>query len=138
VPPLTGASSMAMLSDARRSAIMRAANGSMVAMHSTMWPGLAPRIMPCAPMITDSACSVVSTMTMVRSAAAATASAEGATSAPLAFNGSVLAASMSCTTNAKPGLRQIERHRAAHGAEPDESDLSGHACPPWSPVWSDG
>jgi hypothetical protein len=24
------------------------------------------------------------------------------------------------------GLREIEGHRSAHGAEPDESDLAGH------------
>ena len=107
VPPLTGASSMAMSSAARRSAKVRAANGSMVDMQSTMCPGLAPRMMPCAPMITDSACSVVSTMTMVRSTAAATACAETATSAPSAFNGSVFALSMSCTTSAKPAFARL-------------------------------
>lgn len=87
--------------------MLRAANGSMVDMHSTICPALAPRMMPCAPMITDSACSVVSTMTMVRSTAAATACAEAATSQPLAFRGSVFAASMSFTTSAKPAFTRL-------------------------------
>ena len=107
VPPLTGASSMAMSSAASRSAKPCAANGSMVDMQTTMWPALALRTMPCAPMITDSAWSVVSTMTMVRSTAAATASAESATSAPLAFSGAVLAVSMSCTTSWKPAFARL-------------------------------
>ena len=46
VPPLTGASSMAISSAASRSANPRAAKGSMVAMHRTMCPALAPRMMP--------------------------------------------------------------------------------------------
>ena len=42
VPPLTGASIMAMFFLARSSASARAANGSMVDMQTTMWPALAP------------------------------------------------------------------------------------------------
>ena len=55
VPPLTGASIMATPLASSVSASARAANGSMVDMQITMWPGLALWMMPSAPAITDCA-----------------------------------------------------------------------------------
>jgi hypothetical protein len=63
--------------------------------------------MPRSPAITASACSVVSTMTIVRSTSAATASAVPASSAPLARSGAVLVWSMSCTTSLKPAFTRL-------------------------------
>ena len=53
VPPLTGASTMAMPLALSCSASSRAAKGSMVDMQTTMWPGLAPLMMPRSPAITS-------------------------------------------------------------------------------------
>src|SRR5262245_28494381 len=134
VPPLTGASTIAMSTAARRSAMVWAAKGSMVDMQATMWPGLAPRMMPWAPMITDSACSVVSTMTMVRSTAAATASAEPATVAPFAFSGSVFDLSTSLTTSEKPALARLSAIGPPMAPSPMNPTLPGMS---YLPVVSD-
>src|SRR5215468_2361931 len=128
VPPLTGASIMATSTAARRSAMLWAVKGSMVDMQTTMWPGRAPRMMPWAPMITASACSVVSTMTMMRSAAAATACAEPATSAPLAFKGRLLASSMSLTTSEKPALTRLSAIGPPMAPSPMNPNLPGMEC----------
>jgi hypothetical protein len=134
VPPLTGASSMAMSSAARRSAKVRAANGSMVDMQSTMCLGLAPRMMPCAPMITDSACSVVSTMTMVADRPPRHRLRRDGHLGASGFQRLGLRLVDVVHHQRETGLRQVERHRPAHGAEPDESDLAGHAL---LPEWDD-
>ena len=98
VPPLTGASTIATPRAPSASASRRATNGSIVLMQITMWPGRALWMMPRSPAMTASACAVVSTMQMVRSTAAATASGEAATAAPRARSRSALAGSMSWTT----------------------------------------
>ena len=107
VPPLTGASSMATPLCASVSARRRAANGSIVLMQMTMWPGLAVRTIPCGPAMTASACAVVSTRQIVRSAAAATRSGESATTAPRARSGSTFAGSMSCTISGNPCFTRL-------------------------------
>src|SRR6267378_4845918 len=79
----------------------------MVLMQTTMCPGCALLMMPCSPVMTDSACVVVSTMQMVRATLAATASAEVARVAPRVFQTSALPGSMSCTTSEKPCLTRF-------------------------------
>ena len=79
----------------------------MVDMQTTMWPGLAPLMMPRSPTITDWAWSVVSTIRIVRSTAAATASALPASSAPWARTAAVLLWSMSWTTSLWPAFARL-------------------------------
>ena len=107
VPPLTGASSIAIPRAASCSPRRLAANGSIVLMHTTTCPGPAVRITPCSPAMTDSACAVVSTMTMVRSLAAATWSGEAATRAPRWRKASTFAATTSWTTRENPCLTRL-------------------------------
>src|SRR6266566_1094007 len=64
-------------------------------------------MMPWSPMMTASAWSVVSTMQIVRSEAAATAAGEVSTAAPSAISGSSFLGSMSCTTKAKPTFNRL-------------------------------
>jgi hypothetical protein len=64
-------------------------------MHTTMCPRPAVLTSPRSPATTDSACAVVSTMTIVRSVADATCSGASATFAPRSRSGATLAASMS-------------------------------------------
>src|SRR5712692_566627 len=63
---------------------------------------------PRSPAITDSACAVVSTITIVRSVAAATSSGEPTTRAPRSRNGSTLSRATSCTTSANPFLARFK------------------------------
>src|SRR5712691_11566915 len=107
VPPLTGASIIATPRVASCSASRRATIGSMVLMQATMCPDLALRMMPRSPVMTASACPVVSTMQMVRSTLAATPSAESPTVAPRVRQMSAFAGSMSCTTSEKPCLTRF-------------------------------
>jgi hypothetical protein len=95
VPPLTGASSIAMPREPSWSASRLATIGSIVLMLITMCPARALLMIPRSPTITASACAVVSTIEIVRSAAAATRSGESATVAPRARRGSVFAGSTS-------------------------------------------
>ena len=97
-------------------------------MQITMWPGLAPWMMPSVPAITDCACSVVSTIRMVRSTLAATSFAESATSA---FSSAVFDGVDVVHHQRRAGADEIARHGAAHGAQADETDLAGHSFLPW-------
>ena len=107
VPPLTGASSIAMPRSRRRRAKRRAANGSIVLMLRTMCPAWADAMMPRSPVMTSSAWSVVSTIEIVRSTKAATAAGECSTAAPASTSGSSFAGSMSWTTSENPCFTRL-------------------------------
>ncbi len=107
VPPLTGASSMAIPRAATSSASRRATTGSIVLMQTTMCPGAALRMMPRSPAMTSAAWAVVSTMQIVRPAAAAALAGESATVAPRSRRGSTFAASTSWTTREKPPATRL-------------------------------
>src|SRR5712692_3436009 len=62
---------------------------------------------PRSPAITDSAWAVVSTITIVRSVAAATSSGDPATLAPRSRSGSTLSRATSCTTSENPFLARF-------------------------------
>ncbi len=99
----------------------------MVDMQTTMWPGLAPLMMPRSPTITLSGlvCGVddqdgpidcrLHRLGVARQARRAWAR----TAAGLALVDVV-------HRQLVAGFREIEGHRPAHGAGPDESDLAGH------------
>ena len=102
----------------------------MVLMHTTTWPGAALRTMPRSPAMTSSAWAVVSTITMVRPVATATSSAEAATVAPRSRSGSTLARIHVVDDEGETVLDEVQRHRPAHIAEPDESHGESHGRPP--------
>ena len=80
------------------------------------------------PAITDCACSVVSTIRMVRSTLDATSFAECATSAlrPAVFDGIDVV-----HHQRRAGTDEVAGHGATHGAQADETDLAGHLFLPW-------
>src|SRR5580765_3840394 len=121
VPPLTGASSIAMPRSRRRRAKRRAANGSIVLMHRTMCPAWAEVMMPRSPVMTSSAWSVVSTIEIVRSVRAATAAGD-------CFHQRFELHRVDVVDDQRKSvLHQIERHRPTHGAEADKPHFAGHA-----------
>ncbi|TKS62420.1 MAG: hypothetical protein EWM73_02489 [Nitrospira sp.] len=130
VPPLTGASSMAMPRGASWSASRRAANGSIVLMQATICPGRALRTMPCSPAMTASACAVVSTMQIVRSTEAATRSAESTIVAPRVRHSSAFAGSMSCATSEKPCLTRFNAMGPPMAPSPMNPTVPGIAITP--------
>jgi hypothetical protein len=132
VPPLTGASTIAMPRLASCSASRRATNGSIVLMQATMCPARARWMMPRSPAMTDSACAVVSTMQIVRSALAATSAGEGARVAPRVRHRSAFAGSMSWTTREKPRLTRLSAIGSPMAPRPMNPTVPGIArAPPW-------
>ena len=95
-------------------------------MQTTMCPARARWMMPRSPAITASACAVVSTMQIVRSALAATSAGEGARAAPRVRHRSAFDRIDVVDHEREAALDEVERHRIAHGAETDESDCAGH------------
>ncbi len=127
VPPLTGASTIAMpraasvlAEPARRERVDRAHAGHDV-------PG--PRALDDAVLAGDDGLGLRGRLHHAdrpADGAGATSAADAATAAPCARSRSALAAIDVVHDQQEPVLDEIERHRAAHGPEPDESHGIGH------------
>ena len=132
VPPETGASSSMMPLAESSSPSARSAVTSTVLMQITICPGAAPAAKP---LITDSACAVVSTMQMECAHCRAMASGAWATSAPASDSACTLRASISCTTRPKPAFSRLRAIGSPIAPSPTKPIFSAMIKSPRSHQW---
>ena len=128
-PPLTGESTAVMPFAASAAAISRAAVAPVVERSITVFT-FDPPATPPAPSATSRTIGGVGRLSSTVSTAEATAADDAAARAPFAVERSDRLRADVVHDELVAGGNEPQRHRLAHPAEPDETDLLGHDLPP--------